>query len=201
MRLARAAMLSCCLLAAARADGLYDPTYTLKPVDQAVADLDPLAVSFRKIDTGLRTDGENTSLFTPAPLPGKQLPPRWMSLEPIRPIESVPYYFISPGVRARVDRINYLVRNERPHGVDVNVTPRKDGEFIELIPANTVFDLSPDVVRPELDTPKLPPLSNAPARLDLRVDRQVQSHVDRRIITQPLKTQIADPRVEPKQIK
>src|SRR5262245_11990827 len=139
MRFARAAILACCLAAPALAGDPVDPAFELHPVDQAVADLDPLAISLRKIDTGLRIDGENTSLFSPAPMPGKQLPPRWMSLDPVRPVESVPYYFISPGVRARVDRLNYLVRNERARGVDVNVAPRKDGEFIELIPANTVF--------------------------------------------------------------
>ena len=103
----------------------------LVPVDQGVGDLDRLSTSLRHVETGLRTDGQQTSLFRVVP-PGND--PELNGLSPL-------FYRVTPGVVARVNRVDYLVPiSDRELGL--NAQPRIDGQFIELIPADTVFDLS-----------------------------------------------------------
>lgn len=105
------------------------PASALRPVDQAVADLDPLATSLRRVEVGLGRDGQQASLFEVAPPPGH--------------VHHVPvYYRIGPGFVTRVNRMDYLVRRGRRE-LAMNEAPFMDGEFIELIPANTVFELTP----------------------------------------------------------
>jgi len=110
---------------------VYAETFDqLKPVDQAVADLDLLSTSMRRVEVGLRVHGEQTSLFRP--------PVTHTLSGPSRP----QYYRVGPGYVARVDRMDYLV--PRPRGqLGLNQAAIADGRFIEIIPANTVFDLRP----------------------------------------------------------
>jgi hypothetical protein len=143
-----------------------------QPVDQAVADLDKLSVSQRVVQIGLRYDGEQTSLFR-APvqpqLSGVPYKPGY------GPNGEAPYYRVGPGFIARLPRVDYVVRVGRESSA-YNIKPRKDGEFIELVTANTFFELRPleaiaQKVRPEPPKPASPPVVSGP--LDLRVDHRV----------------------------
>ncbi len=109
----------------------------LTPVDQAVGDIDLLSRSLRRPEVGLRLDGEQTSLFMLTPAPDDL---RGQALRPGGP--QTTYYRVAPGLRARVNRIDYLVRVGRKE-YGLNIQPRVDGEFLELIPADAVFELVP----------------------------------------------------------
>ena len=154
------------------------PHGDLQPVDQAVADLDLLATSLRHIQTGLRTDGEQTSLFVLKPSPTNafdtpgQTPPPWgINEQPV-------YYRIGPGFQAKVDRMDYLIRTGKRQ-FEINIKPLRDGEFFEMIPANTVFDLTPRTTTPTIDRPQSTATDRRiDARLDLRVDTRVDGNVN-----------------------
>jgi hypothetical protein len=130
------------------------PPEQWRPIDQAVEDLDALGTSLRRVEPGLRSDGEQTSLFqVPADEYGQSQ-----------------LYRVGPGFRARVDRVDYLVRRDR-RDVAFNVAPRHDGEFVELAPTQTVYELTPMpavVVNP-------PPATGADARVNRQVDGRVGS--------------------------
>jgi hypothetical protein len=148
---------------------------TASPVDQAVADLDPLSTSLRHVETGLRFGGEQSSLYrlhqsNPALVGGQTF-----GADPaMRRYERV-----SPGTRAHVDRVDYLVRADR-QGVEINVQPVVDGRFIELISANTVYVLDPLAGYPQ------PPAQadfrdmRIDARIDARVNGRIDGRADRR---------------------
>lgn len=102
----------------------------LQPVDQAVGDLDLLSTSMRRVEVGLRVGGEQTGLFRPPvtnTLSGASRPP---------------YYRVGSGYVARVERMDYLVSRPRGHW-GLNQAAVNDGRFMEVIPANTVFELRP----------------------------------------------------------
>ena len=143
------------------------------PVDQAVGDLDPLATSFRRLGTGLRLDGEHTSLFridldTNGPWFSfnSAVAPRSATDQPI-------YYRIAPGVQALADRIDYAVPAGR-RSFKVNVAPSQDGLFFELIHANTIFVLTPPSPPPPTPTVDYRIDGRIDGRLDLRVNGQAQ---------------------------
>jgi hypothetical protein len=69
------------------------------------------------------------------------------------------YYRVAPGLRARVNRIDYLVRVGRKEYA-LNIQPRVDGEFLELIPADAMFELVP---MPLLFPPAEQPSQDAPS--------------------------------------
>ncbi len=97
---------------------------TPRPVDQAVEDLDITARSLRQVETGLGAPGQHTQLFSAG----------YDDL-----FEMPVYYRVEPGFVARVNRIDYLVVNDNE--LRLNEAPDADGQFIELIPPNTVFEL------------------------------------------------------------
>ena len=136
-----------------------------QPVDQAVADLDQLSTSLRRIESGLRSDGEQTSLYR-------------VTDDSTVAAASPVYYRVGPGFRARLHRIDYVVPVSR-RSARMNVTPRRDGQFFELIAADTVFDLRP---RPTNASPPSPPAPDyrIDARIDGRIDGRVDGHVDGR---------------------
>jgi len=120
-------------------------TQAFSPVDQAVADLDPLATSFRRIHPSLAVYNPNSSIYQI----GGSDPLRNAagSVDP-RTGLAVPRNFVfeQPGVRVFLNRPDYLVlTNEdlrRPE-FGLNVAPVIDRAFIELIPPGAVFDLVP----------------------------------------------------------
>jgi len=163
----------------------------LEPVDQAVADLDPLARSERVVQPGLRADGEQTSLFVMPPRQG-------------RPANAPPRYLrFAPGMRAEMPRGDYLVPVDPligPTGqpVATNVAPAADGRFIEIIPADTVFHLEPIDTRitPPSGDPAQPQAGAHPAQPDTRLDYRVNLRVDQRTGTGPISTRLDAQRVE-----
>ncbi len=157
---------------------LAAPASALVPVDQAVSDIDPLARGMRQMETGLRPDGEQTSLYTPAQ--------RGLA------DQQQVYYRVGPGFVARVPRMNYAVpvtyMGKGRYKYAYNITPVVDGHFIEIAPIGVVYELSADrpSFRPEdmttvgdanRPTPDLPP----PPRVTRDVSRQVGARVDSRI--------------------
>lgn len=149
------------ILAALAIPAWAGPRDGLKPVDQAVADLDPLARSYRQMEAGLRYEGEQRSrLFTTVPNDRYSAFARSGALgTPVKPQS----YRIGKGFVARVDRINYLMY--APDGeLAMNVGPRKDGQYLEMIGPNTVFELRPI----DFSAPPAPPLFDA--RINARVE-------------------------------
>ncbi len=144
-----------------------DQPQRLVPVDQGVGDLDRLGTSLRDTQGGLRTSGEQTSLYQVVPGDAEG----WSDAN--APV----YYRLAPGFRARVDRIDYLVV-DRQGELATNVQPHQDGAFIELIPPNTVFELGPRLqagfAQPQAIDPRADARVGLPidARIDLRVRPQ-----------------------------
>ena len=142
-----------------------------RPVDQVVGDLDPLSQSMRQVSAGLRYDGEHTNLFEVFDFDAQ-------------PHRQPAYYQISPGYTARVPRMDYLVRKgERDYAY--NQLARYDGEFVELVPADTVFELRP-LNQLANDEPTddefegLPP----PNTINTRIDSTINTYIDGTINTQ-----------------
>jgi len=144
----------------------------MKPVDQAVADLDPLATGMRRFGTGLRQDGEHTSLYK-------------LEASATNPTGSVPgtplannlptYLRIAPGYIAQVDRIDYLIPTGR-RSFERNVSPKRDGRFIELISANTIFVLK--TLNPQINPSINLDAKSQNHRVDGRVDGRIELEID-----------------------
>lgn len=124
---------------------------TLVPVDRAVADLDPLSTSLRRVDPGLRINGgEHSVLFQPAP---DYNPQPWLATPNQQPV----YYRVGQGFQAKIDRPQYLFSSN-------------SALILELIPPNTTFILepipqptpppTPAGVNPQLGTPLDTRISN-----------------------------------------
>lgn len=139
-------------------------TAGLTPVDQGVADMGPNSTSLRRVEAGLRVDGEQTSLFR---------------LDPVDLTQKPTYYRVGPGFRARVDRLEYLVIDKDDPGTRrrpnfaLNQQARVDGEFVEIIGPNTVFELT---LRPAASR-MLPPEPLPDARLDAQIDHRLDARV------------------------
>jgi hypothetical protein len=177
------------------APALAGPRDGLVPVDQAVADLDPLALSLRRVEAGLRDEGEQTSrLFAFTPDPSTAFAAGGALGRPVSPS----YYRIGKGFVAKVDRITYLVRDPEG-GVALNITPAKDGEFIEMIGANTVFDLRAldlNAAMPLAPTPPAPTTSTAVVSPN-RVTGQIHTMIDGQVKSNRIEPRRVDNRVSP----
>ncbi len=134
----------------------------MEPVDQAVGDLDPLSTSLRRVELGLRPDGEQTSLYR---IDQPAFNPNSDDGGGYAPGEALPtapaYYRLAPGFRARLERMDYMRSGS-------------DGQFVELIPANTVFELDPLRGQP-------PPVPAAEPLPDYRIDLRIDGRVDARV--------------------
>lgn len=105
-----------------------------RPVDQTVGDLDPNAVSTRRVEQGISVYGQSGSLYHRSDLSAG-----YNGLG--RPLTQQ-YQLRQPGFTAWLDQPDYLVSD--PHGeIKVNISPVHGGGAIGLIPPNTVFDLVP----------------------------------------------------------
>jgi hypothetical protein len=113
---------------------LADESIQWDPVDQSVSDLDLRATSTRLVEQGIGVYGQAGSLYRRSGA-GSQ----WSDTgQPL----TQQYQLRMPGVTAWLDRPDYLVVD--PLGeMKLNVAPSQDGQFIDLIPPNTVFDLAP----------------------------------------------------------
>ena len=137
----------------------------LIPVDQAVDDLDRMAVSTRQMQPGLSPYGQQTRLFRAT---GPVYP--WSPYSNFDPGNV--YLRMGPGYRAIVDRIDYMIPRGR-HEWEMNVAPRKDGNYAEQATTNTVWDLRPiPFIAPNASDPAGP---RADRPMDPRRPRQSNS--------------------------
>jgi len=138
-----------------------------RPVDATVADVDPRAASQRRAHMGI-------GMFTPVHRMRTRVDPAAPLGEPanFNPIDPQtglnlpqPYRYEAPGVHARLQRPSYLMVTDpgrqdmlyqgegdrrRPY-VAMNRQPLLEPLYIELIPANTVFELTPETIDPADD--------------------------------------------------
>ncbi len=185
-----------------------------RPVDQGVGDLDLLSRSSRQLTQGLRSNGEHTSLFAVPRERVRQL----QQLGGANPLtsrtRSEAFYRVSPGVTAQMDQPNYWVPIKQSKGKKQefaqNVSSKRDGLFLETIPANTVFILSPDMNQ-VLTSPLATHVSAAgnrvanPAlmsqRIDRRIDRRIDGRHQRRIVATRIENKVIVKPVQPWQIR
>lgn len=100
-----------------------------RPVDQSVGDLDSLSTSLRRMEPGLLLHGEQTRLF--------------QVVDPLG-VDNPYFYRMGAGFRARIDRPQYLVVSKQSNDrmdLDLNVTPYRAGQFLELVPPGTVWEI------------------------------------------------------------
>lgn len=168
------------------------PPEDMIPVDQAVADLDPLTTSLRQQEWGLWEYGQDTSLLEvndPRPQVFADQP---YLMQDRHGVHDRLYYRIGRGYRARVPRSDYLIPISRKWKIyDRNVPPVHDRDFIELVPTGAVFELSPQpmFVPGSTQTQEPPPpeqaggmlIDDQPAvRIDGRIDGRVDGRIDGR---------------------
>ncbi|MAX25554.1 MAG: hypothetical protein CMJ19_13720 [Phycisphaeraceae bacterium] len=154
-------------------------------VDQAVADLDGLSRSIRQQGAGLRYDGEHTSLYAIPEEKLQQFQVFGQAAQTTGVQHKSAYLRVAPGITSQSDQSYYVVRsNTKESGVDSNVASSQDGAFIEVIPANTVFILSPQVTDMARGADTSPQAASAdahpgnalrPQRVDNRVTGQMVS--------------------------
>ena len=177
------------------------PPEQWRAVDQAVADLDPLATSLRAVEPGRRYGGQPFGLFVAVPTPHAASYER-DGVNPVIPSTPV-YYRIAPGLRARVGRIEYLVRTGTggSGGYGWNVAAAVDGQFLEVAGPDTVYDLTPTPpgqIAPGIAPGNIratpapfpgagagPDSANAiDARINARIDSRVPAQVNARVEAQ-----------------
>ncbi len=104
------------------------PPEHFRPIDQAVEDLDLLATSLRHVPPSFEPNVAQSRLI--------QMNQHGTML----PGQTLPYYRIDKGVIARVDRLDYVAIDTK-NKFHLNAAPRSEGAFLELIPANTIYEL------------------------------------------------------------
>ncbi|BAM05358.1 hypothetical protein PSMK_31990 [Phycisphaera mikurensis NBRC 102666] len=141
--------------------------------EQTVGDVDPLARSLRFIDPAQAADVMRDRVL------------RARAVDPLAPgdgggVSGRGFLYRAPGVRARFARPVY--RTWTAYGETLNGTPARQGDFEEVIPPDTVFDLT----LPPRPTAELTPFSAgmvAEHRLPLA---QPAPPMDRRIVAPAL---------------
>src|SRR5690606_14377569 len=107
---------------------------TWQPVDQTVSDLDPRAVSTRRVEQGISVYGQSGSLYQRSDMSSG-----YNGLgQPL----TQQYQVRQPGFTAWIDQPDYLVSDTLGE-TRLNISPVHTGGAIGLIPPNTVFDLVP----------------------------------------------------------
>lgn len=143
-------------------------------VDANVGDRDPLATSLRRVEPGNALHSfENRLTVT-------DFARRWSPFDPATPTTTDPstglvhsqgYQYRAPGVRALIDRPDYLV-DLGGNTPGRNVQPVRDGAQVMIIPANTIFQLTPErSTSIPLDTAPAPHENYRDLRLNLQVQR------------------------------
>ena len=132
---------------------------TGRAVDPNVGDRGPNAASLRVVEPGLAQHPFTARVTT------TDFRSRWSPFQAADPIATDPatglphsqgFQFTAPGVRALMDRPDYLV-DVGGDQAGLNVQPVADGRQVLIIPANTVFQLTPERPRVEAATP--PPVA------------------------------------------
>lgn len=156
------------VFATAAAAQQQQPAGTWRAVDQAVADLDPLARSMRQIETGLRRIGEQRSLFE-----------YHAAGQSLHFTGERRYVRLGDGFRANVPRLDYLIPISRRDAA-MNIAPLRDGVFIELGPPDMVFELDPMSINNTSAPPaaRVNPTPAGPGPLDLRVDVRIDGRIE-----------------------
>ncbi|MEO1235221.1 MAG: hypothetical protein AAFX76_00375 [Planctomycetota bacterium] len=143
------------------------------PVDPNVNDVDPLAASFRRVDPG------NAQHSFSARLTVTDFGANWSPFDPARRLSvdrrtglthSQNFQYRAPGVRALIDRPDYLV-DLAGRAVGRNVQPVRDGRQVMVIPANTVFQLTPERQATQAQAIPAPHENYRDMRLNLRLAR------------------------------
>ncbi len=111
----------------------------LRPVDQTVEDVDPLGVSLRRHDAGLRTTGERGNVF-------RYIDPREPTDGSADP-NAQRLFYMSRGVTAEFDRSQYGILIDQRN---------RSATVLQLIPPNTVFHIGPPPARPPRDAGPAP---------------------------------------------
>ena len=148
------------------------PPEHFRPIDQAVEDLDPLATSLRHVPPSFEPNVGQSRLI--------QMNQHGVIL----PGQTLPYYRIDKGVIARIDRLDYVAIDTK-NKFHLNAAPRRGETFVELIPANTIYELrSIDSIlaSAQSDSEQQPPPDQVVANLiksDLKV--QLQAKIQTRI--------------------
>ncbi len=163
----------------------------IEGVDQGVGDLDVLSHSMRQTQTGLRSDGEGTSLYrikaqdaAAGMLGGAQTQDG--------------FYRVGPGFTAKVDRMTYMVVDPyREKTFNANVQGKRDGQFVEVLPANTVFLLDPRsdprYAQKQLEELERRQTPLAPNQVVARpIDRQVNRQINTMINGQVKSNKVSD---------
>jgi len=146
----------------------------LRPVDQAVEDLDPLSRSHRVIHNGISLLGDETQMYVLDPPAGSNAAPV--------------YYRIGRGFRARMNRMHYMVRMKWPFDLfyTMHQSPRVPGEFWEVAPLDTVWELDPKWEPPDLSPPEPRPNPyRRDGQIDGRISGQVHGAIDGRVQATP----------------
>jgi len=157
-----AVIASTCLTCAPQTHG--EEANNWQPVDQSVSDLDLRAVSTRHVERGIGVFGQTGSLFQRPTTAGWYIDGQHITQT---------YQFRQPGYTALIDRPEYLVQDGFGE-MFLNTAPERDGQFIDLVPPNTVYDLSNSLYHVYI------PFENAYENdaVSPRVDTRVQGWVD-----------------------
>jgi hypothetical protein len=107
--------------------------------DQTGAQPTTPAITQHHMEMDLRTPDQQGSIYlAPDPAPGADDP----SPVPFAPRRT--FYLVGPGFRARVDHLEFrMVPDSDQSGSDSNADNSSGGKLVMVIPANTVFDLTP----------------------------------------------------------
>lgn len=146
----------------------------LNAVDRAVSDVDPLAAGQRRVETAQTLTQPRLYLFNQDARWGEVgLPTLDYATGLMR---TRTYYYEAPGVRAWMDRPEYLIPTGRDR-FQRNIAPLQDGTYIGVIAPNTIFDLIPE--RPVIYR-DLEEIYNDVAR-SYQVDTQYRVRMDQRL--------------------
>ncbi len=167
-----AAVLLAAFTAAAHAQA---PVNDNRAVDQGVEDVDPRAVSFRVIDPG------NAQYPTRSMIVERPHSAGWsqLGLPTLDEATGLPntrrYEYRAPGVRAQMNRPDYLVIDQAGERA-LSRAPIMDGAFSELPPPDTVFSLVPE--RPQSKDPAVTDPTWRDQRVDGRINRRAGQAAD-----------------------
>jgi len=164
-----ASILSLSLLLTSVAAGQSAQPEGFTPVEQRVADTEPLRTSLRRVSTGIGQEGQESWMYRRADAAG-------------RAVDDGRLYLLAPGVSATFDRSQYVkLVDER----------RRRSILLQKIPANTVFHIG----TPHADRARLSRSPNIGRALMQRRRVPAVQPIYTRVITAPTPRPPQAPRV------